>query len=156
MNDAEVLKRREKLLEAWIDMSMAVRGNRLVSAFSFNEIVICRILYRRQQENGEPVTASELCQKMHLLKSQINRLLTSMEKAGFIERVRSQSDRRKVEIVLTPAAVAAYEAEHARVMHITGHVSEELGEKQTEMLTELINQMVVSIRRLERGQIDER
>lgn len=156
MMDAETLRRREELLQAWIDMSMAVRGNRLVTALSFNEIVICRILYNRQKEQGEPVTASELCQKMYLLKSQINRLLTSMEKAGYIVRVRSQSDRRKVEIQLTPSALDAYEAEHAQVMHITGHVAQDLGEKQTEMLTELMNRMVASIRQLERGQKDER
>ena len=146
----------EKLLQAWINMSLMIRGNRLVSAMSFNEIVVCRILHNRRLENGEPVTASELCQKMQLLKSQINKILTSMEKTGYLERVRSQNDRRKIEIRLTPAAEAVYEAEHARVMNIIGHVSQELGEEQSKKLTELLNRTVDSIEQLERRQSNER
>ena len=93
-------QRQEELLQSWIDMSLRIRGNRLVSGFSFNEIVICRILYTEQLQGGSPVTAADLCRRMQLLKSQINKILTSMEKRELIERVRSESDRRVVNIVI--------------------------------------------------------
>ena len=104
---------QEELLQSWIDMSLRIRGNRLVSGFSFNEIVICRILYRQQQQGGEPVTAADLCRSMQLLKSQINKILNDMEKQGLIERERSETDRRKMEIRLKPGAEQVYMQAHA-------------------------------------------
>jgi len=136
---------QEELLQAWIDMSLRIRGNRLVSGFSFNEIVICRILYMQQRKGGPFVTAAELCRRMQLLKSQINKILTSMEKRGLIERVRSENDRRKMEIRLRPEAADGYMAAHARILKIMGHVCEHMGEEQAQQLTVLLCEAVRAI-----------
>ena len=85
---------QEQLLQSWINMSMVIRGNRLVSGLSFNEMIICRILYEKRNTGQQTTTATELCQQMQLLKSQINKLLTTMERNGLIERKRSENDRR--------------------------------------------------------------
>lgn len=140
--------RQEQLLQAWLNMSLMIRGNRLLSGFSLNEMVVCRILYERKLSQGAAVTATELCQKMHLLKSQINKILTSMENAGVIERVRSEQDRRKIEICMKEEAVQVYEKEHARILRIMNHVCEQLGEDQAQALTVLLNEAVIAINRL--------
>lgn len=136
---------QERLLQAWLNMSLMIRGNRLVSGFSLNEMVICRILYERRERGGEAVTATELCRRMQLLKSQINKLLTTMEKSGVIERARSASDKRKIEIHLREEAVKLYVEEHARILKIIGHVSRRLGPSQAENLTLLLNEAVAAI-----------
>lgn len=136
------VRQQEALLQSWIDMSLRIRGNRLVSGFSFNEIVICRILY---EQAGKPVTAAELCRRMQLLKSQINKILTSMEKRGLIERVRSESDRRKVEIRLRPEAAQIYVTAHDRILKIMDHVCQQLGAAQSEQLTMLLHMAVAAI-----------
>ena len=136
---------QEQLLQSWINMSLFIRGNRLVSGFSFNEMIICRILYDRQLADGQPVTATELCQQMHLLKSQINKLLTTMEKEGLIERRRSDLDKRKIEIRLTDHAVMLYEKEHERIMKLIAHVCRRLGPEQSENLTFLLKEAVEAI-----------
>ena len=138
----------EDLLQAWINMSVMIRGNRMVSNFSFNEIVVCRILHSRLAD-GEPVTASELCQRMQLLKSQINKILTSMESRGYVERRRSETDKRKIEIHLTESAIAVYEQEHERILSIIRHVEESLGDEQARTLTCLLNQTVEAIEQME-------
>jgi len=138
-------QRQEELLQSWIDMSLRIRGNRLVSGFSFNEIVICRILYTEQLQGGSPVTAADLCRRMQLLKSQINKILTSMEKRELIERVRSESDHRKMEIRLRPEAARGYVAAHARILKIMDHVSEFLGQEHTQQLTVLMRETVRAI-----------
>jgi len=138
----------EDLLQAWINMSVMIRGNRMVSNFSFNEIVVCRILFSRLSD-GEPVTASELCQRMQLLKSQINKILTSMESRGYVERRRSETDKRKIEIHLTESAIAVYEQEHERILSIIRHVEESLGDEQARTLTCLLNQTVEAIEQME-------
>ncbi len=136
---------QEELLQAWIDMSLRIRGNRLVSGFSFNEIVICRILYEQKMKGGTPVTATDLCRRMQLLKSQINKILTSMERQGLIERVRSESDRRKMEIRLKPEAADGYMAAHARILKIMGYVYQRMGEEQAQQLTVLLREAVQAI-----------
>lgn len=139
---------QEELLQAWIDMSLRIRGNRLVSGLSFNEIVICRILYERQLHTAEPVTATELCKRMQLLKSQINKILTSMEQQELIERVRSSGDRRKIEIRLKPGAEQIYLQAHERIMVIMEEVCAHLGMQQSCQLTELLRQAVGAIDRM--------
>ena len=148
MRNSSPLDRQEQLLQAWINMSLMIRGNRLVSGFSLNEMVICRILYARRLFGGEAVTATELCQKMHLLKSQINKILTSMENAGIIERVRSDSDKRKIEIRMREEAVQTYEREHARILKIMEHVCTRLGEEHAQELTVLLDEAVAAINEL--------
>lgn len=137
--------RQEELLQAWIDMSLRIRGNRLVSGFSFNEIIICRILYEQQQKGGQPVTATELCRRMQLLKSQINKILTSMEKQELIERIRSEEDKRKIEIRLKPGAEQVYLDAHERILKIMSHVCHQLGEYQSGQLTVLLRGAVHAI-----------
>ena len=139
---------QEQLLQAWLDMSLVIRGNRLVSGFSLNEMVICRILYERQEQGGEAVTATELCNRMQLLKSQINKLLTTMEKKGVIERVRSESDKRKIEIRLREEGARQYVEEHNRILKIIGYVYSTLGEEASDHFTQLMNQTVKLIREM--------
>lgn len=136
---------REQLLESWINMSLVIRGNRIVSGFSFNEMIICRILFDRHVSGGQNVTATELCKQMRLLKSQINKLLTNMEKEGLIERKRSESDKRKIEITLTAQAVELYSKEHEHILEILGYVSRRLGPEQTETLAHLLREAVTAI-----------
>ena len=81
---------QEALLQAWMAMEVCIRGNRLLSDLSMNEMLICNTLYARRQ--GAPVTATELCAKTQLLKSQMNRVLNQMEFQGLIRRERSSSD----------------------------------------------------------------
>ena len=138
----------EELLQAWIDMSLTIRGNRLLSVFSLNEIVICRILYAQRLQGGEPVTATDLCSRMQLLKSQVNKILTAMERAGTIERVRSQQDKRKIELRLSESAVHIYEQEHERILQLMAYVAGRLGEEQCATLAGLLNEAVAAIQAL--------
>lgn len=126
----------EELLYAWMEMSLHIRGNRILTDFSFNEIMICGMLFRQE----EPLTATELCEHTNLLKSQVNHILTGMEKRGFIERVRSTTDKRVIYVHLLEAGQSAYMKEHARVMEILRAIYETLGADKTSELTMLIKQ----------------
>lgn len=154
MKEQQTFDRQEALLQAWIDMSLLVRGNRLVSGMSFNEIVICRILHQRQVQGGEPVTATELCTRMQLLKSQINKILTTMEKDGLIERIRSQADRRRVEIHLLPKAAEAYQTAHKGILEIMTYVCGRLGEEQSQTLARLLQDAVAAVDSIPRSETE--
>ena len=49
---------REELLRAWMSLSAYIRGNRLLRELSMNEMLVCNLLFRRQEEGGPPGTAT--------------------------------------------------------------------------------------------------
>ena len=128
---------QEDLLHAWMEMSVFIRGNRILSDLSFNEVMICGMLHR-QQEDAPPLTATELGERTNLLKSQINHILTSMEQRGLIERTRSTTDKRVVYVRLSPEGHAIYLREHTRVMEILGAVYQEFGQEKAFELTSML------------------
>lgn len=127
---------QENLLDAWMAMEVCIRGNRLLSDLSMNEMLICNTLYQRQQ--GVPVTATELCERTKLLKSQMNRVLNGMEAQGLIRRERSPDDKRAVHVFLQEEAIPRYLQEHAHVLNIVGAVCGALGEENTKALAALM------------------
>ena len=131
---------REALLEAWMGMTSIIRGNRLLDGLSMNEMLVCNVLFQQRRRTGPPVTATELCQHTRLLKSQINHILTSMEKRKLIQRVRSQEDRRVIHIQLRDEALPLYRREHETVMEILEAICTALGEDGTCQLTALLTQ----------------
>ncbi len=89
----------EQLLESWLDISAIIRNDRIVNGLTFNETFICNILLRQKKKDDKIyLTAMDLCASTGILKSQMNRCLTSLEEKGLIERIRSEEDKRKVYI----------------------------------------------------------
>ena len=129
---------QEALLSAWMQMSVCIRGNRILSQLSFNEIMLCGILYRQQEAALPPLTATELGDATKLLKSQINHILTNMEKNGIVRRERGTVDKRVIHVHLTEHGRELYAKEHAHVMEIMSFVHSNLGNEDTHRLTQLI------------------
>ena len=130
---------QEELLQAWMQMSVCIRGNRILSDLSFNEIMLCGMLYRQESAGLPSLSATELGEKMRLLKSQMNHILTSLEKTGLVERARGTADKRVIHVHLTDLGREVYEREHARVMEIMSLLYADLGEEDTRRLTTLIS-----------------
>lgn len=129
----------EELLAAWLKMTSSVRNDRVVAAMSFNEIHICNLLYRARAMGEEPLTATDLCQKTGLLKSQMNKVLTALEKRGMIIRERSGQDKRRILIELNEEKLSIYETEHQRILDFVDQLMEQLGEEDTKETIRLLN-----------------
>ncbi|MBR4606702.1 MAG: MarR family transcriptional regulator [Lachnospiraceae bacterium] len=97
----------EDLLGAWMAMSIGIKGNRILKALSFNEMVICRLLYRAGQE-GREITATDLCHETRLLKSQVNKVLSDLEEKGLLYRHRDSADKRRVFLKMTEEQKGIY------------------------------------------------
>ena len=96
----------EQLLSAWLTLSSTLWNERIVTGMTFNEAFVCNLLSR--QDAAQPLTATDLCQRTKLLKSQMNKVLSEMERKGYIQRIRSEKDKRQVLLHLTEAGQAAY------------------------------------------------
>ena len=119
----------EQLLDAWLNLTSTLWNTRIVSSLSYNEAHVMGILLRHSTEEA-PMTATDLIRRTRLLKSQMNKLLTSLEGKGFITRARALEDRRRVEIRLTPEGEAAYREEHSDVDAILARLIERIGEER--------------------------
>lgn len=131
----------EELLTAWLKTCAAIRNDRIVAdtVLSFNEIHICNLLYRARAAGKVFLTATDLCQSTGLLKSQMNKVLTGLEKRGMIIRERSNEDKRKICICLNEENISVYEKEHQRILDFVDLLIGKLGEEDTLNTIRLLN-----------------
>ena len=114
----------DKLLDAWLNLTSTLWNTRLVVSMPYNEAHVLGLLLCHC---GEPMTATDLIHRTHLLKSQMNKLLISLEGKGFITRVRAKEDKRRNAIRLTPEGIVAYREEHKRVEAILQQLTDRIG-----------------------------
>lgn len=121
-----ISKAGDVLLDAWLKLTSTLWNTRLVNSLTYNEAHVMGLLLRFSTESS-PMTATDLIAHTRLLKSQMNKLLTSLEHRGLIVRSRAQTDKRQIHIRLTPEGETAYREEHKGVEAILDKVIERLG-----------------------------
>lgn len=129
----------EDLLSAWLRLGAVIDNQRLVSALPFNEAMVCGLLLRGQ-EAGQTLTASDLCAQTRILKSQMNAILNSLEKKGFLLRQRSQDDLRRVELSLLPYGVDCYQESHRQTLALVDRLIASVGQETVKTLVPLLLQ----------------
>lgn len=131
----------EELLSVWLQLGNVIDNQRLVSTLPFNEAVVCGLLYRSQQI-GTPMTASDLCSETRILKSQMNAILHSLEKKGFLQRRRSQADLRQVQLQLLPEGIQVYLDSHRQTLALVDRLIDCVGSDSIQVLIPLLRQVV--------------
>ena len=134
----------DRLLAAWLSLTSTLWNKRLVSTLTYNEAHVLGILLRAE-DTARVCTATTLIAQTRLLKSQMNKLLTTLEGKGFICRARSEEDKRVILIRLTDAGRAAYLAEHEHIAGILSQLIDTLGEDRARALTDGINEAVSAL-----------
>lgn len=137
----------DRLLAAWLSLTSTLWNKRLVSTLTYNEAHVLGILLRAE-DTGRACTATTLIAQTRLLKSQMNKVLTTLEGKGFLLRMRSEADKRMILIHLTEAGKAAYLAEHEHIATILNQLIDTLGEDKTRALTDGINEAVSALEHL--------
>lgn len=132
----------EVLLGAWLKLSTAINNSRIVSEMSYNESLICNILYRNATESPDKaLTATDLCVETKILKSQMNRILTQLERKNLITRERSKEDKRKIFIRLTTEQSNAYLKQHEQILKLLDEIIEKLGEEKAKEIIHALNRI---------------
>ena len=135
-----IMQLNKALLGAWLRLSISINNSRVVSELSYNESLICNILYRNEAEApGQTMTATDICRETKILKSQMNRILTQLEKKNLITRERSVEDKRKVFVRLTSEQSNAYLRQHAQILELLDTIIVKLGKQQTENIIRALN-----------------
>lgn len=138
----------EALLDGWLGMSTAISNERLVSAMTYNESMVCGALYRQRCAGAQPLTATELCAELQILKPQMNVILNRLEQQGMIARARSRKDRRQVEILLTEQGVPVYEAAHREILEFPQALIDRLGAEKMRMFAQMMREVAAGFQEL--------
>lgn len=119
----------ERVLNAWLGLSTTVINSRVVSELPYNESLVCNALYRElKQEQPQKLTATDLCNRTRILKSQMNRTLKQLEKKSVIIRQRCPIDKRKSYIMLNDDGISVYQKQHQVILSLIDGIIEQLGE----------------------------
>lgn len=84
-----------------LKMSHSLLHDAQAAAFAGHDLSFMQWLILLKIREGVAVTASSLCRQMRHDNGALTRLLDQLEERGLIERQRSESDRRVVELTLT-------------------------------------------------------
>lgn len=147
MDDNRIIS--ENLVDAWINLSSTVWNRRVVSSMTFNEISVCNLLIRQMKTDPEVrLTATDLCEKTRLFKSQMNKVLNSMEKKAYIRRVRSEQDKRFVYIEFTEKGLEEYTKEHEDIMRMVDKLVLAIGKDRIAETAMAVNDISEELRNL--------
>ncbi len=106
------------------------------------------------EEAEHPVRMNELASRILSSKSGLTRVIDRMEEAGLVRRERPESDRRAIEVVLTPAGAAALQA--ARTIHRRGiyeHFAQHLDARSIASLQRELEKVSAHVRPLRPGRL---
>lgn len=131
----------EELLSSWLTLTNVISNEDFVTDMPFNEAIICHILYQNQISSQTFLTATDLCRQTKMLKSQMNRTLTAMEKKNIIIRRRAEDDKRNIYIELLQNET--YIQQHQKILDIINLIIDKLGEKRIYEIIELFNEITV-------------
>lgn len=139
----------EELLTVWLRLTSVIDNQRLAvthvsegqDSLPFNEAMVCGLLAKAQAV-GTCLTASDLCRQTCILKSQMNAILRSLERKGFVSRCKSCQDRRRIELRLLPEGEALYRQCHCHSIAIVSDLIDRLGEEEARTLLVLLRRTV--------------
>ena len=130
----------ENLLTAWLRLSTSINNPRIVSDLTYNESLICNLLYNNLQANPDKrITATDLCNQTKMLKSQMNRTLNSLEEKKLITKERSELDKRLIYISMNLKQAIAYKKQHDKILELINIIIDNLGKDNTNKAIEIFN-----------------
>ena len=111
-----------------------------------------RALRGRAPDAPDAMTATELCRQTRILKSQMNRILTSLERKGIVSRRRSEADRRCVLVSMSDSQTALYEEQHQQIIAVVAGIIDEMGPERVRQAVDVLGELSAAAgRSLERA-----
>jgi DNA-binding MarR family transcriptional regulator len=136
----------EQLLMAWLRLSSTVNNERIVSNLSFNEALVCDVLYYRNLLNVEEQwTAADLCRLTHMHKTLMNRTLKSLEKKEIIVRKPDPKDKRKYFLNINPVNFKTFLEVHEKTLELVKDITAYIGEEKAKEATESFHKVAEAV-----------
>ena len=88
---------------------------------------------------GEKIRVSDISRRMRVSPPTITQHLNNLEAQGFVARMKSESDKREVNLVLTEKGSEALKRHREAIESNMRQLANALGEEATKQLVELLN-----------------
>lgn len=135
-----MIDQNERFLMAWLRISSTVSNERIVSDLSFNEALVCDVLYYGNLlKMTQKWTATDLCKLTHMHKTLMNRTIKSLEKKKIILREPDDDDKRRYFVQINPENFEVFLAVHENSMKLVRQVTESIGQEKTEAAIEIFH-----------------
>lgn len=135
----------ESLLDSYLRFITAIPNERVASELPYNEAIICNLLYRSAPQT---LTATQLCQHTRMLKSQMARTLSEMERKGLIVRRRCGEDRRQVAVELNREGATVFFRQHARILETVQAIEQQMSPEKMQALAALLDEAAQAARQV--------
>lgn len=145
----------ENFLTTWIRLTAAVWNKRLVEEMSYNEAVVCNLILKQEAECPEKpyLMVRDLCEYTSLHKSQMNKVLSSLEEHGLVERIRGVEDRRVVYVRLCEAGRKIYTRSHANTLKYVDAIMEHIGVEGTQRAMRAFSEIADAVNAIRKSEI---
>ncbi len=129
------------LIQAWVQLSGMLKNSRFTKELPYNEAIVMLQLYQAGQH---PISIKQITDKTHMLKSQVNRTINSLEEKGLLERCQGDGDRRLGYVRILRQRLEIFLQVHATSMEIAKNISEIIGPEDTDHFIRIVNTLAQS------------
>lgn len=129
------------LIQSWVQLSGMLKNSRFTKELPYNEAIVMLQLY---QAGNSPISMKEITAKTHMLKSQVNRTINSLEEKGLLERCESEGDRRVGYVRAIKERMDLFLQVHASSMDIAENISNIIGPEDTDHFIRIVNKLAQS------------
>lgn len=121
----------EIILKKWLNITSVIQNDRIVTALTFNEALVCNHLMYQKDSEPDYMTPSELCKKTGIQKSLMNRVLKSLTEKNLIEYVTDVSDKRSTPVRINVNNQDVFINEHKKNIKIVSDLIDYWGDEKT-------------------------
>lgn len=111
------------------------------SDLNMTELVVMRGLEKNCPHSDSNTGVTEVQKQLHITKSAISQMMTSLEKKGYIERMIDPEDRRKRIVTLTVSGKDVLNKTKETTNHNLNEIFSSLGDENIKQFINLLNQV---------------
>ena len=129
------------LIQSWVRLSAMLKNSRFTKELPYNESIVMLQLYQAGQQS---ISMKEIIERTHMLKSQVNRTINSLEEKGLLERCQGDGDRRLGYVRICRDRLDLFLQVHAASMEIAKNISQIIGPEDTESFIRIVDKLAQS------------
>lgn len=126
------------LIRAWVRLSGMLKNSRFTKELPYNEAVVMLQLY---EAKGQPISIRDITASTHMLKSQVNRTINSLEEKGLLTRCQVDGDRRLGHVRSVEDRMDVFLQVHSASMQIAQRIRQIIGPEDTEAFIRIVDKL---------------
>ncbi|OGX79827.1 hypothetical protein A6395_04290 [Exiguobacterium sp. SH31] len=112
-----------------------------IEVHEYDDITVANYPYILAIYEETSITVSSLAERMGVKKASVSQMLDRLVKTGYVERVRQETDKRSIQVRLTPRGREFVDTETGVYMRFIDHISQALSPEEWQTFERLLGQL---------------